>query len=194
MYGPYSEGTQGYPYRQPGWASSQPGWAAGQPFGSPGQPSGSPGQQSEARQLRIGTADRQRAIDLLRDHTTAGRLELDEFEERVATAHTARTGADLDALFTDLPSLNKPPAAAPIPVPDMAHNAAPVQGWKVDVRWALLIIFLIGLLASSFYTSFQLFPLMIAAFCFTRFVILGRRHRHNHQHGNHGRYGYYQNF
>jgi hypothetical protein len=56
--------------------------------------------------LRIGTAERQRAIELLREHTSAGRLELEEFEERVTAAHQARTAPELDGLFRDLPPLD----------------------------------------------------------------------------------------
>jgi hypothetical protein len=57
---------------------------------------------------RIGDADRERAIEELREHTLAGRLTAEEFEERLGSAHAARTRADLDAVSTDLP-LSPPP-------------------------------------------------------------------------------------
>jgi hypothetical protein len=55
------------------------------------------------RSLRIGFAERDAAMKELGDHYAAGRLELAEFEERADRANLARTQADLDALFTDLP-------------------------------------------------------------------------------------------
>jgi hypothetical protein len=75
----------------------------GQDVDRDGSPSG---RFQGAGGLRIGTAERQRAVELLREHTSAGRLELEEFEERVAAAHQARTAPDLDGLFRDLPPLD----------------------------------------------------------------------------------------
>ncbi|MEA2473599.1 MAG: hypothetical protein QOE06_1514 [Thermoleophilaceae bacterium] len=55
--------------------------------------------------MRVSDAERDRAVDRLRDHAAAGRLDHEEFEERVGTALAATTVADLDALTSDLPSL-----------------------------------------------------------------------------------------
>jgi hypothetical protein len=52
---------------------------------------------------RIADADRERAIEELREHMLAGRLTPEEFEERLGSAHTARTRADLDGVRIDLP-------------------------------------------------------------------------------------------
>jgi hypothetical protein len=49
-------------------------------------------------------AERDRAARSLRRHFAAGRLESDELERRLAVAVSARTSADLSALFADLPS------------------------------------------------------------------------------------------
>jgi hypothetical protein len=54
---------------------------------------------------RIADADRERAIEELREHMVVGRLTAEEFEERLDLAQRARTRADLDALRSDLPPL-----------------------------------------------------------------------------------------
>jgi hypothetical protein len=60
--------------------------------------------------VRIGDAERDRVIDQLADHHAAGRLTLAEFEDRMAAASTARTGADLTVLTADLPAPTGSPA------------------------------------------------------------------------------------
>jgi hypothetical protein len=51
----------------------------------------------------VADADRDRAVEELREHLLTGRLTAVEFEERVGAAHVARTRADLDAVTTNLP-------------------------------------------------------------------------------------------
>src|SRR5215211_2716503 len=62
--------------------------------------------------VRIGDAERGRVIDQLADHHAAGRLTLAEFEDRMAAASTARTGADLAVLTADLPAPTAPRSPA----------------------------------------------------------------------------------
>jgi hypothetical protein len=62
--------------------------------------------------VRIGDAERDRVIDQLADHHAAGRLTLAEFEDRMAAAQTARTGADLALLTADLPAPTAPRSPA----------------------------------------------------------------------------------
>lgn len=52
-------------------------------------------------------------MDRLRVHHLAGRLTVEELEQRAAGAHAAVTLADLDALQEDLPELVQPPAQRP---------------------------------------------------------------------------------
>ena len=59
---------------------------------------------SEPVPQRIGDAERDRAAEYLREHMSVGRLTQEEFDERVTAALQARTAADLDPLFADLPA------------------------------------------------------------------------------------------
>jgi hypothetical protein len=52
---------------------------------------------------RIGDAEREEAMGLLAQHYADGRLEHEEYDERLDAIWTARTRADLDPIFEDLP-------------------------------------------------------------------------------------------
>lgn len=54
-------------------------------------------------QIRASDAERERLVEELHEHTVAGRLTAEEYEERLEAVYAARTRADLDALRTDLP-------------------------------------------------------------------------------------------
>ncbi|HEY4568270.1 MAG TPA: DUF1707 domain-containing protein [Kribbella sp.] len=54
--------------------------------------------------VRIGDAERDRAVSLLSDHFVAGRLTQAEFEERSEQATRARYTGELEPLFDDLPT------------------------------------------------------------------------------------------
>jgi hypothetical protein len=51
---------------------------------------------------RIGHAERDRTVERLREAAGLGRIDLDELDERVGAALTARTQPELDALLADL--------------------------------------------------------------------------------------------
>jgi hypothetical protein len=53
--------------------------------------------------IRASDVDREAVVTTLRDAYTAGRLTLDEFDERMASAYAGRTWGDLRALTADLP-------------------------------------------------------------------------------------------
>lgn len=58
--------------------------------------------------VRIGDAERDRAIATLGDHFAAGRLTAEEFDERMDQALKARFNEDLEPLFDDLPQTVEP--------------------------------------------------------------------------------------
>lgn len=53
--------------------------------------------------MRAGDADRERLVEQLREHHAAGRLTLDEFDERMQKAYEAKTYGELRTLTRDLP-------------------------------------------------------------------------------------------
>jgi hypothetical protein len=63
--------------------------------------------------LRVSDAERTQAADQLAKHYADGRLDEATFNARLDQAMSAKTGADLSALFTDLPGGQAPRPAAP---------------------------------------------------------------------------------
>jgi hypothetical protein len=57
-------------------------------------------------QLRASDADRDRVATLLREHHALGRLNAEEFSERLDKALSARTVGELDVLLRDLPVID----------------------------------------------------------------------------------------
>lgn len=105
------------------------GWQFGSYFSAPN------------RDVRIGTEEREQAVQQLAQHLSAGRLELAEFEERVSEVYAARTVGQLAVLFRDLPG------------PGPAYRAGPGSrgGWPVPRRAVLLVlvIFALGMLVAD---------------------------------------------
>jgi hypothetical protein len=72
--------------------------------------------------LRIGTSERSAAMKALDEHLSAGRLTVEEYGERSATAANARVASELTTLFTDIPAPHPalpgavvPASTAPLP-------------------------------------------------------------------------------
>ena len=64
--------------------------------------------------MRAATADRERAVDVLKAGFTEGRLTQDEYNDRMGRAYSARTYGELTALTADLPA-GAMPAVWPAP-------------------------------------------------------------------------------
>ncbi|MFD9303068.1 DUF1707 domain-containing protein [Streptomyces sp. NPDC060048] len=75
--------------------------------------------------LRASDADRERVVDRLRDAVAEGRLDMDEFEERLEAAYKSRTYAELEPLTRDLPALG---ATAPVPAAPVGLTKAAPAG------------------------------------------------------------------
>jgi hypothetical protein len=76
--------------------------------------------------LRVGDAERDKALDALGKHYAAGRLSAEELEERITATLQARTRSDLSALFRDLPSTGAAWQPAPRGRPDYWRVASRV--------------------------------------------------------------------
>jgi hypothetical protein len=84
--------------------------------------------------LRASDADREAVAQQLRDHYAAGRITLDEFDERTTTTYAAKTFGDLDGLLADLPAADVVPVpAARVPAPAPAERPARVDRFRSAV-------------------------------------------------------------
>ncbi len=92
-----------------------------------GYPVPSAGYQAQARMnpaMRAASADRERAVDVLKAGFTEGRLTQDEYNERMGRAYAARTYGELTALTADLPAGAMPAVwALPMYQPPVTTNS-----------------------------------------------------------------------
>ena len=86
--------------------------------------------------LRIGTAERERAVALLNDAVGAGYLDLQEFEERSSQVFAARTRGDLRPILADLPTAEGLflPAISTTVAP-AAHTPVGAAPQTIDIDW-----------------------------------------------------------
>ena len=78
-------------------------------------------------EMRVSDAEREAAAAELREHFASGRLTQDELDERLTAVFAAKTRADLNALFTDLPSSGHGWASASAPG---SGSFGPVRCWS----------------------------------------------------------------
>lgn len=103
------------------------------------------------QQQRVGNVERERAEHFLQDAYAEGRIDEDEFSQRIDLAMNARTRGDLNAAFTDLV-----PAAAPFfgphPVyrPPANRNSADVPGAKATAGITHLLPFISWIIGPAF--------------------------------------------
>lgn len=115
------------------------------------------GGQGRERGIRASDAEREEGAAALGAHFAAGRLTLEEYQQRLDRAYAAKTLGDLDDLMTDLPGtdpgqLASQPAGSPplaqwrpqgtVQVPEGKHPA--VSQFWLGVAVGALVIWLIG--------------------------------------------------
>ncbi|WP_035697157.1 DUF1707 SHOCT-like domain-containing protein [Glycomyces tenuis] len=81
--------------------------------------------------LRISNADRDGAIEQLQKALDEGRIDLAEFDERSKTAYEAKTNAELDLIFADLPTARADGKAVQR-AETAAEDAEPVAAAEAD--------------------------------------------------------------
>ena len=99
---------------------------------------------------RIGDAERERATSLLAQHYADGRLDHEEYDERLDAIWTARTQQDLAVLFADLPR----PVAAPRPAPLAVRRRKPLPFLPV----LLILVALSVILEAPLFLAIFLLP------------------------------------
>ena len=102
--------------------------------------------------LRAADSDRAAVATLLGQHMAAGRLTVDEYDDRLSRAYAARTYGELDQLTTDLPSAHRPqaqhvahtqphPVRACGPVPGYWHAGGSTgAAWRSWLSTALIVV------------------------------------------------------
>jgi hypothetical protein len=136
--------------------------------------------------IRASDRDRENVVEVLRTAYTDGRLDLDEFGDRMTAAYTAKTWADLRELARDLPvDLNLgrgPRPAAADTGPASTGSADPVPAWTSDpeghelpslpgrrpVMIPFIPIVVLVVLALSLHSLGLLIPILIVGFIFFR--------------------------
>ncbi|MYW89253.1 DUF1707 domain-containing protein [Amycolatopsis rubida] len=157
-------------------------------------------------QLRISDQERESALHALGEHMSAGRIDIDEFDERSARITAAKTRGELGELFTDLPvphpvfgagaTAAPEPAVAPPPmsVPQPAASgevAARQPDWSAGQRAAAALVPLVWIAAIALIaTGAAGWPVIFAPIALTAVgrALWGRgfeHHDHHHRHDRH---------
>ena len=120
--------------------------------------------------LRASHADRERAIDVLKAAFAEGRLDQDEYTDRVGLAHASRTYADLGALVADLPvgpfgtlAPGPLPAAGPLPPPPVP---APPARLRLPPRSSMTPLVIAALIAGIMVPTIAI-PVLAIVACVT---------------------------
>lgn len=132
--------------------------------------------------MRAGDSDRQRVADQLKAALDEGRLDLNEYDERVQRAYSARTYGDLDGLLDDLPGTipvqhaqvqpHTPPPplspqSAPQPVKKGDHSGRHTFGSALTAFLVCTVIWAISSFSSGhayyFWPAWVLIPVVITA-------------------------------
>jgi hypothetical protein len=92
--------------------------------------------------LRASDVDRERVLARLRDAHAEGRLDQDDFYERLDAVYQARTYGELDVVTRDLPPVMARPVQPPRPAPRPAATPAPRRDRSTRALRALWLTWL----------------------------------------------------
>lgn len=106
---------------------------------------------------RIGDVERERAATALSDHFAAGRIDREEFDVRLTAAYEARTAADLEPLFLDLPPSR---SATPAPTPAPPSTRRTRRNVVLPVLPLVLLIAVVATLAPYGHFPYFVFPML----------------------------------
>lgn len=106
--------------------------------------------------LRVSQAERDAVAEQLRQHTTDGRLSLEEFSERLDTCLKAKTYDDLRHVLADLPPLRTPAATGP------ASPPARYRQGSFPPHLPILLLALVAAITAAIVTG-QAFPFVFLA-------------------------------
>jgi hypothetical protein len=122
--------------------------------------------------LRVSDADRDQALAELSEHYQAGRLTLEEFEERSGQALRAKTARELMSLFTDLPR-DQAQTAGAVSVPDARPHWPAARAWVTAATLSAVVIVVIALARSGLgHHGFVVpVPLLVLLFVARMFII-----------------------
>ncbi|MEV0946001.1 DUF1707 domain-containing protein [Rhodococcus sp. NPDC049939] len=125
---------------------------------------------SDVPEVRIGTAEREQALNLLSEHFAAGRLTVAEFDQRSLAVTNATTRGGLDRVFTDLPEImvNVPAEKTPLE-PDTDRN------WRHVVMSVIPLLALVLFFVVPVDNSWLFFLMVPAAGA----ILFGTRDRHD---------------
>jgi hypothetical protein len=127
--------------------------------------------------LRAADSDRASVATVLGRHMAAGRLTVDEYDERLARTYAARTYGELAELTADLPSPDRPtatPTQTPMPAPFRAPARAcgPMAGpwawggnahssWRSWLSTALIVIAIWGVASLAASSLLYFWPIWV---------------------------------
>ncbi|UOY00530.1 DUF1707 SHOCT-like domain-containing protein [Blastococcus sp. PRF04-17] len=114
--------------------------------------------------LRAADADRAAVAEALGAHMSAGRLTLEEYDERLARAYSAKTYGELAELTADLPNAprHRPPTRTEQSAPALPASASAQQGpWGWDDRhswraWASTAVIVLVIWAATSLANWEL--------------------------------------
>jgi uncharacterized membrane protein len=119
--------------------------------------------------LRVSDAERTDVAERLGRHYSDGRLNQEEFNERVERAMTAKTQSDLSGLFDDLPSLDEHPEVPARRERRRSHHKALVL---------VLVIVLAVTIGHAFWWFFMPSWLAVSLLAAVGIYLLSNRERH----------------